>query len=363
MAVLSGPAVARVTLVVMSSVRRRLRERSVSVFAGGISPTAATIGGVAAVVALGLVLGPIGSGLTRATEGLLLVLPVVVAAVLGSRRSAYVVAAAATGAFTLMIPPVGSVAVALLADAVGLVAFFVVAVVVSTLVAKRIEVLAQVEDQRRLLLRSVSHDLRTPLAAIRAAASELSDGGQIDEVTRARLLDLVSDEADRLDRLVANLLSLSRIEAGALQPNHQSVDVAELIGFCAKRLDRVFHAVVLEVRLAPDLPPIDADFTQLDQTLTNLLENAARHSPVDGTVVVEATADATDMTITVSDEGPGIDPGQLDVIFEPFRSGPIAGWSGIGLAICKAVVEAHGGTITAGDSPAGGARFTVTLPL
>ena len=340
----------------------RFRQRVGPLFAGGLGATTATVIGLIAVAGLGIVLGRLGGAVTRVTEGLLLVLPVVLTAVLGTRWSAYIVAAGATVTFSFLVPPVGSLGVELLADFVGLVTFFVVAVAVSTLVGARIEVLGRVEQQRRVLLRSVSHDLRTPLASIRAASSELLDGADYDPATRRRLLELVGDEAERLDRLVGNLLSLSRIEAGALQTNRQSVDLAELVSATARHLDRVFTNVRLVVRLPDDLPDIDADFTQLELLLSNLLENAARHSPPGGAVTLCASADDHDLTLTVTDEGPGIDPEQFSVIFEPFRSGAIAGTSGIGLAICKAVVEAHDGTITAGDSPTGGARFTVVLP-
>jgi signal transduction histidine kinase len=343
--------------------RGRIRQRVGPLFAGGIGSTTAATVGLLMVAGVGIVLGQAGGGLSSVTEGLLLVLPVVFAAALGTRWSAYLVAAGATVVFSLLVPPVGSIGVELLADFVGLVTFFVVAVAVSTLVGTRIEALGRVEQQRRVLLRSVSHDLRTPLAAIRAAASDLLDGADYDPATRRRLLELVGDEAERLDRLVGNLLSLSRVDAGALHPSKQSVDLAELVEFSTRRLDRLFTSVCLHTDVPAELPPVDADFTQLDLMLSNLLENAARHSPAGGEVRVAARADADSITLTVSDQGPGIDPDEVAAIFEPFRSGAIAGTSGIGLAICKAVAEAHGGTITAGDAPTGGARFTVVLPL
>lgn len=213
------------------------------------------------------------------------------------------------------------------------------------------------------MLRSVSHDLRTPLSTIRAASSELLEGGDHDPETRRRLLQLVVDESERLDRLVSNLLNLSRIEAGALGKRRQSVDLAELIGFCTARLDRLFEDLTLHIDVAPDLPFIEADHTQLDQVITNLLENAARHSPSRAAVTLSARAQARRVLITVSDQGPGVDPSQMELIFQPFRSGMIAGSSGIGLAICKAVVEAHHGEISVEDAPGGGARFVVSLPL
>jgi two-component system sensor histidine kinase KdpD len=228
---------------------------------------------------------------------------------------------------------------------------------VGEVVARRIELLGAVERQRSALLRSVSHDLRTPLASIRAAASTLAVDGN-------RYATNIEEEAERLDRLVANLLSLSRIEAGAYVVARQSVDVAELIDATTSRLGRLFTAVRLDVDLPADLPFVRADHSQLDQLLTNLLENAARHTPPVGTVHLAASVDdRRHLVLTVADEGPGVAADEVAGLFEPFRTGAVPGASGIGLAICKAVVDGHGGTIAVRDRPGGGAVFTVALPL
>jgi K+-sensing histidine kinase KdpD len=318
--------------------------------------------GVLGAVAFVLVLDPLAD-LTRAVQALLLVVPVVVVAVVVGRLAAYAVAAAASVGFSLLIPPVGSVWVEHTQDLVSLVAFFVVAMAVGTVVARRIELLGVVERQRAALLRSVSHDLRTPLASIRAAASDLAEFDQLPTETARRFADLIGTEAERLDRLVANLLSLSRIEAGSFAPARQAVDVAELVAATTGRLRRVFSGTALVVDVPAGLPAVQADYTQLDQLLTNLVENAARHAPKDGTVVVSARANRGHLTLSVADDGPGVDPVQADELFRPFRSGAIAGVSGIGLAICRAVAEGHGGTIRVGSAPSGGALFTVRIPL
>ncbi len=330
---------------------------------GAVRPGRAVVIGIAGVVAIGLLLGPTQESLARATQALILVVPVIVAAVMGGRRAAYVVALAATIEFSLLIPPFRSLRVELEQDVIALIVFLVVAVLVSTVVARRIELLGEIERQRGLLLRSVSHDLRTPLSTIRAASSELLEGGDHEPATRRRLLQLVGDETERLDRLVSNLLNLSRIEAGALVPQRQSVDVAELVELCAARLARVLERVTLTIDVPDDLPLIEADHTQLDQVITNLLENAARHSPPDGTVTLSARVVGPWLSITVTDDGPGVDASDVALIFQPFRSGTLAGSSGIGLAICKAVVEAHRGAISVEDAPGGGARFVVRLPV
>ena len=349
--------------VAVSSGRGQLQRWFERVLIAGARPVPAAMGGAAGVVVLGLAMARFDDELTRAAQELTLVMPVVITAVVGGRRAAYVVAAVATVVFSLLLPPVGSFRVHVADDLVALVVFSVVAVVIGTLIAGRIEILSRVEHQRAGLLRSVSHDLRTPLASIQAAASEILDGDDhLDAPTRTRLLHLVVGESERLDRLVANLLSLSRIEAGAGAPRRQPVDVAELVGAVSQRLGRLFLDRPLRVDVAPDLPLVQADYVQLDQVVTNLLENAARHTPAGSAVVLTADAVPEGFTLTVTDAGPGVAPDQLAAIFEPFRSGPVAGGSGIGLAICKAIVEGHGGTITVSANPAGGARFTVILP-
>jgi len=344
---------------------------------------------------------PLRNHVTRPTPALLLVLPVVAAAVIGGRRAALAVAVVAAGAFNLaFIPPFWTLKVAVVEDAVALGVFVVVAATVGTFVGReaerrraaeqraeetqelydryesvvaererlakestRLAVLEHVDEQRSALLRSVSHDLRTPLATIRAVTSDLRAGTAYDDDTRDELLDLVGDEAERLDRLVANLLDLSRFEAGALQPDRQAVALDELVADRVRRLSRLFRQVRLQIDLPPDLPLLDADYTQLDQVLTNLLENAARHSPPRSTVQVGARHRGTMVEVWVNDEGAGVAPFERDRIFQPFRRGQDSASTGVGLAICRGIVEAHGGTIVAQAAPGGGAQFRFTMPV
>ena len=163
---------------------------------------------------------------------------------------------------------------------ITIVTFVIVALLVSLLagVAGRAE--RGRDAQRSVLLRSVSHDLRNPLATIRAASAELRDGLVTDDAARTELLDLVVAESDRLDRIVGNLLSLSRVEAGKLAPDREPEELDEIVGSSVRRLAAQQR---IEVRLPDDLPDVDVDRTQIDQVLTNLLENALRHgagSPV-----------------------------------------------------------------------------------
>jgi K+-sensing histidine kinase KdpD len=362
----------------------RTRTRALSALNGSVA-------GVALVALIALLALPLHDRITTATAGLALVLPTLAAAYLGGRRAAIVSALAATVAFNLAyLEPYGTLKVNFLDDGIALVVFLLVAVAVGTLVAleaerrelaerraaenlqlyeQREELAAakqeaeQVGDYRSALLRSVSHDLRTPLATIRAVSSDLRDGGgDYDEATKDELLDLVVDEAERLDRLVANLLSLSRIEAGALKPERQAVDVGELVTDRVRRLKRLLRDRRLQVDVPFTLPLADVDYTLVDQVVTNLLENAVRHSPAGSTIRVRARERGAWVEVAVSDQGPGVDPELQDQLFEPFRPGE-GGASGVGLAICRAIVEVHGGSIAAGQANGGGAELVFTVPV
>mgnify|MGYP005815029285 CR=1 FL=1 len=312
---------------------------------------------------VGVALWSLEGALSRAAEALLLVVPVLVVAALGGRRAAYAVVVVATVAFALVIPPVGSVRVAVAEDLAALGVFSVVALAMGDMVARRIDAIEAVERQQVALLRSVSHDLRTPITAIRAAASELADNPRLPSPTAQHFNRIIEDEAERLDRLVANLLSLSRIEAGAFGPRRQAVDVAELVAATSNRLRRLVAGVDLRLDVPGGLPSVQADYVQLDQLLTNLVENAVRHSPPGGRVLVSARATATHLVLSVADEGPGVAPEEAAHMFEPFATGAHAGLSGVGLAICRAVADAHAGTIDVGVSESGGAVFTFRIPL
>jgi K+-sensing histidine kinase KdpD len=343
------------TVDLSASVRR--------VLVRGLPPARAAVAGAVMVIVLAVVVGLLENTVGHAAQALVLVVPVMLTAALGGRRPAWCVAGLATLTFLLVLPPVGTLRIHLAEDVVALVVFSVVAFTVGSLVAERVDILGRVERQRAALLRSVSHDLRTPLAAIRAAASELQDESWHTVEEQHRMLTMVEDEADRLDRLVGNLLSLARVEGGGLEPRRQAVDIAELVQLCIGRLSRVLGHCGVVVDAAADLPLMLADHTMLEQVVTNLIENAARHSPPGVSVEITVRAYARAVELVVADGGPGVSADDIDRIFEPFRSGPRAGSSGVGLAICKAVVEAHGGTIAVGDSSRGGAAFTVSLPI
>jgi len=368
---------------------------------GGAPLLGIALGAITVVVA-SAALVPVRTHVTRATPALVLVLGVVVAGVVGGSIAATVIALLSAAAYNLVfIPRYWTFKVNVADDWVALVVFLVVALAMGLLVAgqaerrraaeqreaelrtlyedlhamseereqlaeeaTRAQVLERVDEQRAALLRSVSHDLRTPLASIRAVASDLRDGTAYDDETRTELLETVCDEAERLDRIVANLLSLSRIEAGALKPERQAVALDELVADRVRRLGGLFRQVRLQVEIPPDLPLVDGDYTQLDQVVTNLLENAARHAPPASIVRVSAEERSGMVELRVADEGIGVPDWERQRIFEAFRKGEGSRSSGVGLAICKAIVEAHGGTIdverTAGG---GGATFVVGLTM
>jgi two-component system sensor histidine kinase KdpD len=333
--------------------------------------------GVVGVGLITLLLLPLGEGLTRAAPALSLLIPVVAAGVLGGRTVAAVTTGVAAFAFaTGFLPPIGSPAAHLADDVVALAMFVIVAgmlgVVVASLVGTerrrraaeqaRAIALAEVDEQRAALLRSVSHDLRSPLATIRAAATDLDSGVEYAPETRRELVTLVIDESERLDRLVANLLSMSRIEAGALMPHREPVDLQELIEACITRLSRLLHRVRVDVEIEPNMPLVPVDYILIDQVLSNLLENAARHSPPDGHIRVTCAPQNDVIVIGVEDEGPGVPRRERATVFDAFSGAGDGGSTGIGLAICRSVVEAHNGTIHVDDAPSGGARFTLRLP-
>ena len=356
--------------------------------------------GAALVAATVVVLVPLRSHISPATPALVLTVAVGASAVLGGVRAAIVVAL--TAALTLdlvFLPPYWAVHILTLEDTVAFATFLLVAVSVGVLVSREsdrrreaehrelqvrtlnerlrelhderavltaradlADDLARLDDQRTALLRSVSHDLRTPLSAIRAVVTDLRDGVQYDDDTRVGLLGMVCDEVDRLDRLVANLVSLSRIEAGAFDPDRQAVELDELITDRLRRLKPLFTDVVLRTDVPDDLPLVDADYAQVEQVLTNLLANAARHAPTGSDVWVLARAVEEYVRVEVSDRGKGVDEAIVERIFEPFQRGEGSRSSGIGLAICRAIVEAHGGTIAVERTFGGGATFVFTLP-
>jgi two-component system, OmpR family, sensor histidine kinase KdpD len=226
---------------------------------------------------------------------------------------------------------------------------------------------AEVGRQRAGFLSAVSHNLRTPLTAVKAAAGTLlASWSRIEPEERRELLETISDEAERLERLVRNTLELSRIRAGALEIEPERVDVADLVQHAVRRLRPIARAHRVRLDVDEDLPPVSLDVTMAEQILLNLLENALRFAPPGSEIVVGARACGDDeIELRVADHGPGVAPEARGRIFEEFQSAetrPDRSGTGLGLAIVRALVVAHGGSVRYEDTPGGGATFVCTFP-
>ncbi|MBL9092659.1 MAG: sensor histidine kinase KdpD [Planctomycetaceae bacterium] len=231
--------------------------------------------------------------------------------------------------------------------------------------AEHVRLQMETERLRNSLLSTVSHDLRTPLATITGAAGLLVEEPEtLGEAARRQLAASILDEADRLNRLVANLLDLTRLEAGSIKPDLQPQPIDEVVGVVLKRLERQLEAHPVEVRLPADLPPVAIDDLLVQQLLLNLLDNALKFSPPGAPIELSAEPQGAMLAVTVADRGPGIPPGSERKIFDKFfrLEGQSQTGSGIGLAICRGIVELHGGTIVAENRPGGGAQFRFTIP-
>ncbi len=235
----------------------------------------------------------------------------------------------------------------------------------------RIDILQRTDALRAALLSSVSHDLRTPLTTIKAAASSLlQDDVRWDDEMRRGFATSIERETDRLNRLVGNLLDMSRIEGGALKLEKEWYSPQALIQDVLDRLRPLLRGRTVNIQLPADLPPIELDYLLMDQVLTNLLENAVRYTPTDSALEVSAQRQGEQIIISVADHGPGIPASELERIFDKFyrvlgnqRTTGIPSGTGLGLAVCRGFVEAHGGQIWAEAGPTGGAIFHVALPV
>lgn len=215
---------------------------------------------------------------------------------------------------------------------------------------------------RAALFSSVTHDLRTPLSSIIASVTSLlGTEGNFSPQDRRVLLETIHQEAERLNRLVGNLLDLSRMRAGALTPSRTLAAIDELIEGVVGRMEPalVRHDVRLILR---DVPEISVDLVQIDQALTNILENAARFAPGGTQITVSAAEWQGGVQVRVTDQGPGIPEADRRRVFEPFVLGENSNGTGLGLAIAAAIVQAHGGRIRIDDAPGGGTAIIMELP-
>jgi two-component system sensor histidine kinase KdpD len=306
---------------------------------------------------------------------LLYLVPIVLAASRWGRGPAITaVVAAILGHDLLFVDPRGTFSVARADEALGLVLLLFVAVVTAQLAdgarrgaqtAREAALARRSDELKTALLRAVTHNLRTPLASIKASVSGLRQpDATFPDEDRAELLAEIEEEADRLDRLVTNLLDASRLEAGGLTVSRHPQDLAELVGAAVERIQSRLAGRQVQVHIPEELPPVACDYAQIDQVVTNLLENALLHTPPGTPVVARAERDNGVVRVEVVDRGPGIPAADRERLFHPFERGRSrAPGTGLGLTIARGFVEAHGGQLWLEEGPEAGARFVFTLPL
>ncbi len=233
----------------------------------------------------------------------------------------------------------------------------------------RVERAAETERLRSALLTSISHDLKTPLASILGAAGALRDlGEKLRDAEKTDLLATIIDESERLNRFIANLLDMTKLESGAITPNVALHDLGEIVGSALRRASRILSRHHVELELASDLPMLELDAVLFEQVLFNLLDNAAKYAPPETTIRIESWQNADTVYLRVLDEGGGISPGDLDHIFDKFyraqKTDQVRPGTGLGLAISRGFVEAMHGTIVAANrTDRTGAAFTISLPI
>jgi two-component system, OmpR family, sensor histidine kinase KdpD len=233
----------------------------------------------------------------------------------------------------------------------------------------RVERTAETERLRSALLTSISHDLKTPLAAVLGSASAMRDvGDKLSDGEKADLLATVIDESERLNRFIANLLDMTKLESGAIAPNLSSHDLSEIVGTALRRATKILGGHHVHLDLAADMPMVRIDAVLFEQALFNLLDNAAKYAAAGTTIDVRSWRDRDSVVLQIVDEGEGIPQGDLENIFDKFyrvqKTDQVRAGTGLGLAISRGFVEAMQGTITAanrGDRK--GAVFTITLPI
>ena len=231
--------------------------------------------------------------------------------------------------------------------------------------ARQAALRARTEELRSSLLSSVSHDLRTPIAAILGAAGTLRGEAGLDERVRRDLLDAVCEEAERLERLVSNLLDMTRLDSGTVTPKREWIPLEEIVGAALSRMEKLLGRRAVATSIPADFPLLSVDPVLLEQLFVNLLENAVRYAGAESPIEIRAEQEGGSLVIEVADGGPGIPAGMEERIFERFQRGTHAGvvGAGLGLPIARAIAEVHGGRLTAANRPGGGAAFRLTLPL
>jgi two-component system sensor histidine kinase KdpD len=232
--------------------------------------------------------------------------------------------------------------------------------------ARVAQLLQETDRLHSALLSSISHDLKTPLVSISGALSSLRDQAEyLDETSRKELIDGAWEESNRLHRLLVNLLDMTRLEANALPLKRIPSDIQEIIGVAIHQMKHVLVDRNIQVDVPSDLPMVETDFVLIVQVLTNLLDNAAKYSPDESPI--EVTVEQHDgITVHVLDHGIGVPEDAAEKVFDKFyradNTGSVGG-AGLGLSICRGIIEAHGGRIRVENRPEGGTDIAFTLPV
>ncbi len=271
----------------------------------------------------------------------------------------------------VFVPPAWAFAVPNLKDALTLVVMVAVAAVASVLAEQLRKQLrnsrrqTDIERLRNALLSALSHDLRTPLTALIGASEALCED-RLEPGARREFSHMVAGEARRLNRLVSNLLELTRLESGrvTVKPVHQAID--EVIGAALCRLEKALEGRSVRTDVPEDIPLVECDPILIEQVMTNLIENVLRHGGQTSPIEIAAHLDDEGVIVEVADRGPGVPTGDEDRVFEKLYRAP-AGWRGdggvgLGLTICRAIVTAHSGRIWLENRPGGGATVRFLLP-
>jgi len=224
------------------------------------------------------------------------------------------------------------------------------------------------ERLRSALLTSISHDLKTPLASVLGAASAMRDLAGLSDQQKHDLLATVIDESERLNRFIANLLDMTKLESGAIVPNTSLHDIGEIVGSALRRAGKILARHKISLELAANLPMLSLDAVLFEQVIFNLLDNAAKYSPPDTTITIRSLRDKDQVLLQVADEGDGIPPGELESVFDKFyraqKTDRVRPGTGLGLAISRGFVEAMHGRISAANrTDRSGAVLTVCLPV